>query len=83
MFGKLHSKETREKICKSKLGKPNPEGIARMAKINSKPVICHQNGIVFESAAKAAKYFGISQQAVTQVVKRQRKQCKGLTFSYS
>ena len=83
MYGKCHSEETKKKIAEKRKGTKSPAHvIENLAAINRRPVTCNENGMIFRSAKEAAKYFSITPQAVTGVVKKQRKQCYGLTFSY-
>jgi group I intron endonuclease len=84
MFGKTHTPEVRKIISIAQTGrKHTPQEIQKRIEKQNKPILCHQNGIVFKSAKEAAEFCKITPQSVTQVAKRQRKQCKGYTFSYA
>lgn len=83
MYGKTHTQKARANISAAQKGrKHTAEHVEASTRKNRKPVFCHQNGITFRSAVEAAKFCNISPQSVTQVIKKQRKQCKGYTFSY-
>lgn len=55
MFGKQHSDTTKKKISDSKRGKNNP---------CSKPVICLETGIVYDSGGEAERMTGIKSQTI-------------------
>jgi group I intron endonuclease len=83
MSGKTHTAEAKASISKAQTGrKHSQEEIAARIIKQSKPVICHQNNMIFKNAKEAAIFCNIAPQSVTQVVLRQRKQCRGFTFSY-
>lgn len=94
--GKKLSEESKKRISQAKLGFKNPqfgkkannnqlEALKKgteKAKLNAKPILCHQNNQIYKSTREAAKALGIARSSIRNVLIGFRKTCKGYTFEY-
>ena len=69
--GKHHSAETRRKISEANKGK------------NAKAVICIETGAVYSSGTEAAKAIGVTQEAISQVLRGKAKTSGGYHWKYA
>lgn len=82
MYGRKHSLEAKDKIRKSRIGKFDPKVIAKLAKINRKPIICVNSGKTYESTVAASLDLGLNPKSINMVLKGKRKTHKGFSFYY-
>jgi hypothetical protein len=97
IIDKKRSKETCDKISATKTGKPNGQkGIPKSeaAKIamsismigcvphNRRPIICLNNGVVYESINHAAKDLNLWDTAIGLVCRNKQSHTKGYKFKY-
>lgn len=75
MYGKHHTKETREKMSEMKKGKLSP-------KRDMTPVLCEELNKVFDCAAIAAKETGAHSGCILQVCRGQRKTAGGYHWKF-
>ena len=90
-YGKHLSAETRRKISEAKSGRPSPRKGARLSaetrrkisEANAKAVICIETGTVYSSGTEAAKAIGVSQEAVSNVLRGKSKTSGGYHWKYA
>lgn len=75
MYGKHHTKETREKMSEMKKGKLSP-------KRDMTPVLCEELNKIFDCAAIAAKETGAHSGCILQVCRGQRKTAGGYHWKF-
>ena len=79
MFGKQHSKETKEKISNTLTGRKMPY---EQRKKLFRPVRCVDTGVIYESESSAAELFGCSQTLIYYAAIGKYKTAKGHKFEY-
>jgi group I intron endonuclease len=83
--GKTILPESIEKMTQSLIklySDPKVRSKSRKAQKSRKPILCHQNGIIYDSIRHAAKELGLpSKDKISCVLKGIHKQYKGFTFS--
>lgn len=90
-YGKHISAETRRKISEAKSGRPSPRKGARLSaetrrkisEANAKAVICIETGTAYSSGTEAAKAIGVSQEAVSNVLRGKSKTSGGYHWKYA
>lgn len=75
MYGKHHSKESREKMSDAKKGKPSPKRILI-------PVLCIELNKEYECAAAAAKEFNVQSGSILGVCRGERNTCGGYHWKF-
>jgi len=84
-----HSKETIKKIKEARKKQKKVFDIGAFSKTEAgkkrmrKPIMCHQNGIIYESAKQAAELLGIGRVHISSVLTGRRKHTFGFTFCYA
>jgi dGTP triphosphohydrolase len=93
--GKRHNKETKEKISlanskrvwtqesKDKVRNSLRAYNRDLSVVRGKPIICHQNNIIYNSIASAARALLLSRVCIRRVLQGKRKHTGNLTFSYA
>jgi hypothetical protein len=77
MYGKKHTKETKDKIAISRIGKKS---------VVAKKIIEQTSGLVFKSVSECAKYFNVTQPTMSYLIKQEvciKGKCKGKIFNYA
>lgn len=77
MYGKKHTKETKNKMAISRIGKKS--SVARK-------IIESTSGLIFESITECARYFDLKQSTMSYLIKQGvciKGKCKGKIFNYA
>lgn len=84
MTGNVLSKDTKNKISESNMGKKKPNGFSKkMSQVKDSikiKVLCHQTGLIYESISLASKETGINPGHIQRIIKGTLKKSKGHTF---
>ena len=89
MYGKHHTKETKEKISKAITGRVLTEehkqkitNFMNTSHPRAKKVICLETGEIFLSARKAAEAYNTGSSCISRVCNGKRKTSKGLHWEW-
>jgi hypothetical protein len=81
--GKPVSEDHANKNRVARLGKKNsPEHTKSLIEAVSKPVMCLETGVIYDSARKAAKDLGVSYTKISLCCNGKRKSTRGLHFKF-
>ncbi len=84
-LGRKHSDESKRKISEGHKGKrhsPSTEFKAGQKARNATPIVCLNNGVIYESQREAAKSLSINYKGINKVLRGEQTQYRGFCFEY-